>query len=226
MKTVLIIEDDEMLRNGISFVFEKDGFAVLSSSTAEDGLSKYKKNQIDLITLDLGLPDGSGIDLCKAIRESSDVPIIMLTARDLEVDVVSGLMSGADDYITKPFSLSILRAKVETILRRTNANKVKHLILSGNYKLDSNLCRFYKNEEEIPVSATEFKLLNYLILNAGKVLTKETILSALWDNQGNFIDENTLMVNISRLRAKIEDNPRQPKTLKTVHGIGYIWVKE
>jgi DNA-binding response OmpR family regulator len=149
----------------------------------------------------------------------------MLTACDLETDEVSGLMAGADDYITKPFSFSVLRVRVETVLRRLES-KDTHIIQSGVYGLDTALCKFYKGNEEIAISATEFRLINYFLGNAGQVLTKEQILAALWDNQGNFVDENTLSVNISRVRAKIEDNTKKPKTLKTIHGMGYTWVKE
>ncbi len=170
------------------------------------------------------LPDGNGMDWCKEIRTYSKIPIIMLTACDLETDEVQGLMSGADDYITKPFSLSVLRARVETVFRRLETNK-NYTIQSSRFRLDVNLCKFYRADEEIPISATEFRLLNYFMSNAGQILTKERIL-ALWDMQGNFVDENTLSVNISRLRAKIENDPKNPKTIKTIHGMGYVWVKE
>jgi len=148
----------------------------------------------------------------------------MLTACDMETDEVSGLMAGADDYITKPFSLSVLRACVEAVLRRLDA-KDDHFIQSGEYRLDIDLCKLYSGSDEITISATEYRLLKYFMSNAGQVLTKEQILAALWDNQGSFVDENTLSVNISRLRAKIEDESKSPKTIKTIHGMGYVWVK-
>ncbi|SHI81530.1 response regulator transcription factor [Lutispora thermophila] len=222
MKSILILEDDESLIRGISFIFEKDGYNVISVGTIEDGKRMLKGHKIDLIILDLGLPDGNGMDLCKEIRANSNVPIIMLTACDLETDEVSGLMAGADDYITKPFSLSILRARVEALLRRMDTER-NNIIVSGKYRLDLNLCKLYQEDEEIPISSTEYRLLNLLMINAGQVLSKEQILASLWDNEGNFVDENTLAVNISRLRAKLENNPRNPKTIKTIHGIGYIW---
>lgn len=222
MKTILILEDDENLSRGIAFTFEKDGYHAVSASSIQDGKRLLEQQKTDLIILDLGLPDGNGMDLCKEIRTYSKIPIIMLTACDLETDEVSGLLSGADDYITKPFSLSVLRARVEALLRRTEAES-RHIIRSGKYKLDTKLCKFFRGDEEIPVSVTEFKLLSFLMTNAGQVLSKEQILSALWDNEGNFVDENTLPVNISRLRAKLEDDPRNPGTIKTIHGIGYIW---
>ncbi len=222
MKRILILEDDENLSRGIRFTFEKDGYHVVSAGSIKEGKQMLEQHKPDLIILDLGLPDGNGMDLCKEIRTYSKIPIVMLTACDLETDEVSGLMAGADDYITKPFSLSILRARVEALLRRTEAES-PHVICSGKYKLDTNLCKFFRGEEEIPISATEYKLLSFLITNAGQVLSKEQILSSLWDNEGNFVDENTLPVNISRLRAKLEEDPKNPQTIKTVHGIGYIW---
>jgi DNA-binding response OmpR family regulator len=234
MKTILIIEDDGNLGRGIVFSLEKDGYTVLSAGTMKDGKNLFTRNKIDLIVLYLSLPDGDGIDLCKKIRETSSVPIVMLTARDLETDEVSGLMSGADDYITKPFSLAVLRARVEALFRRAEIPN-KNIIQIEKYRLDTSLCKFYRincetendgeKAEEIVISTTEFRILNFLMTNAGQVLTKDQILAAMWDNQGNFVDENTLPVNISRLRAKIEDDPKKPQTIKTIHGMGYVWVK-
>ncbi len=224
MKTIMLLEDDENLSRGIAFAFEKDGYHTISACSIKEGKQLLEQQKTDLILLDLGLPDGNGMDLCKEIRTYSKVPIIMLTACDLETDEVQGLMSGADDYITKPFSLSVLRARVEAIFRRMEAND-NHIIQTGRFRLDVNLCKLYRADEEIPISTTEFRLLSYFMSNAGQILTKEQIL-ALWDAQGNFVDENTLSVNISRLRAKLENDPKNPKTIKTIHGLGYIWVKE
>lgn len=225
MKQILIVEDDENLSRGIAFVFEKDGYLVIKAKNLKEAKIYFDQNNFDIIILDLGLPDGNGIDLCKNIRRKSNVPIIMLTACDLETDEVLGLMAGADDYITKPFSISVLKARVEAVLRRLDAKDNK-IIQSGKYNLDTNLCKLYKENQEIPISATEFRLLKYFMSNAGQILSKDQILSALWDNQGNFIDDNTLSVNISRLRAKIERNPKDPQIIKTIRGMGYIWVKE
>jgi DNA-binding response OmpR family regulator len=224
MKHILIVEDDENLSRGIAFAFEKDGYTVIKANSLKSGRTCFEQNKIDIVILDLGLPDGNGMELCRNIREKTNIPIIMLTACDMETDEVSGFMAGADDYVTKPFSLSVLRARVEAVLRRTET-KENNILQSGGYRLDTTLCKFFKNNEEITASATEFRLLNYFMSNAGQVLTKEQILAALWDNQGNFVDENTLSVNISRLRAKIENDPKKPVTLKTIHGMGYIWVK-
>ena len=225
MKRILIVEDDKNLSRGIAFAFEKDGHSIITATTLGGGREAYERHDVDIIILDLGLPDGDGMELCRHVRAQSNIPIVMLTARDLETDEVAGLTAGADDYITKPFSLSILRARVETVIRRLD-EKNNQTVHSGKYRLDTNLCKLFRGSEEIPISATEFRLLKYFITNAGQILSKEQIFSALWDSQGNFVDENTLHVNISRLRAKIEDDPKTPKFLKTVHGMGYVWTKE
>jgi DNA-binding response OmpR family regulator len=229
MKTILIIEDDENLSRGITFTFEKYGYTALCANTLKAGETTFSQHKISLIILDLGLPDGDGLDFCKSIRLKTTIPIIMLTARDMEIDQVSGLMSGADDYITKPFSLSVLRARVEALFRRVDRQD-SNLIEIGEYRLNTSSCKLYhitlKETVEILISSTEYRLLYLLMVNAGQILSKEQILAALWDNQGNFVDENTLPVNISRLRAKIEEDPKKPQILKTIYGLGYIWVKE
>ena len=225
MQRLLIVEDDENLSRGIAFAFEKDGYSVITANTLKAGQICFERQSIDIVILDLGLPDGNGMELCRSIREKSNIPIIMLTACDLETDEVTGLMAGADDYITKPFSLSVLRARVEAVLRRLAVND-NHVVQSGGCRLDTAQCKLYRGDEEIVISATEFRLLHYFMSNAGQVLSKEQILAATWDNQGSFVDENTLQVNISRLRAKIGDDPKNPKILKTIHGMGYVWVKE
>lgn len=223
-RTILVLEDDENLSRGIAFAFEIDGYDVVSAGSLKDGKRMLEQHKIDLVVLDLGLPDGHGMDFCKELRSYSSVPIIMLTACDLETDEVSGLLAGADDYITKPFSLSVLRARVEALLRRTEAG-ICHSYHSGKYRLDTQLCKLFRGNEEILISATEYRLLYFLMLNAGQVLSKEQILSYLWDIDGNFVDGNTLPVNISRLRAKLEDDPKHPQTIKTIQGIGYIWIE-
>lgn len=143
----------------------------------------------------------------------------------MEIDEVSGLTAGADDYITKPFSLSVLRARVQACLRRS-ARLGDQCLYSGRFSLDLRRCRLFDEEKEIAVTATEFKLLSLFIRNAGQVLSKEQILDALWDVDGNFIDANTVPVNINRIRNKIEKDPRNPTVIKTIHGIGYMWDQE
>jgi DNA-binding response OmpR family regulator len=208
----------------MSFSFEREGFTVHCADTVKAGGDIFNRHTIDLVILDLNLPDGDGLDFCKEIREKSRVPIIMLTARDLEAEELSGLAAGADDYITKPFSVSILRARVESVLRRLDGT-AKHTLRSGGFKLDTSHCKLFRGDEEIPISTTEYRLLKYLIGNAGKVLSKEQILTELWENQEGYIDDNTLPVNINRLRSKIEENPKKPQFIKTIYGIGYAWAE-
>jgi len=225
MKTILLVEDDNNLSRGITFSLEKEGFTVHHAETLTQGKALFTRHQPDIIILDLNLPDGDGIDFCKSIRKNSNTPIIMLTARDMETDELSGLLAGADDYITKPFSISILRARVESVLRRLDGSS-KDILSSGPFSLDTNHFKLYRQKAEIPISTTEYRLLKLFINSPGKLLSKEQILAELWRDQDEFIDDNTLSVNISRLRSKIEENPKKPQVIKTVYGMGYIWAVE
>ncbi|MCC0632934.1 MULTISPECIES: response regulator transcription factor [unclassified Clostridioides] len=217
---LLIIEDDTNLNEGLFYAFESEGFNVLKAYTKQEGLHVFNNKNIDFIILDCNLPDGNGFDVCKQIREKSDIPIIMLTARDSEIDEVTGLEIGLDDYITKPFSLSVLKARVKVAIRKKSNNKV---IYSNGIKLDQNSLKVYKNEVDLELSAVEYKLINYLIENKGQILLKEQILNHIWDSEENYVDENIVSVNIRRLRMKVEDNPSNPKYIKTAYGMGYLW---
>ena len=222
-ETILIIEDDSDLREGLHFSFAGDGYDVLDAGTKRQGLYEIKKGVCDLVLLDCNLPDGTGFELCKEIRSFSKVPVIMLTARDTEMDEIKALELGVDDYLSKPFSLGVLKARIKRLLDR-KAEPAK--LVSGELAIDKNTCRVYKNGEEIVLSRQEYKLLLYLLENKNHVLSKEQILSHIWDNEGKFVDPNTVSVNISRLRTKVENNASDPKYIKTIHGIGYIWKEE
>ncbi|UWD47264.1 response regulator transcription factor [Clostridioides difficile] len=217
---LLIIEDDTSLNEGLFYAFESEGFNVLKAYTKQEGLHVFNNKNIDFIILDCNLPDGNGFDVCKQIREKSDIPIIMLTARDSEIDEVTGLEIGLDDYITKPFSLSVLKARVKVAIRKKSNNKV---LYSNGIKLDQKLLKVYKNEVDLELSAVEYKLINYLIENKGQILLKEQILHHIWDSEENYVDENIVSVNIRRLRMKVEDNPSNPKYIKTAYRMGYLW---
>lgn len=226
MSTILIVEDDKMLNQGISFNFQMDGFNVISAFTLKEAAEKLDKENIDIIILDCNLPDGSGFDFCKNIREKYTKPIIFLTACDTELDIITGLRIGADDYITKPFSINILRERVLTVLRRCGKNNiVSHIIKDGEFEIDLDKITVQKNGENIVLAPTEYKLLKKLILSKGEILTRQVLLEALWENE-EYVEEHALTVNINRLRNKIEDNPSKPKYIKTVYGIGYAWAGE
>lgn len=223
MKTILIIEDDSDLREGLHFSFSGDGYDVIDAGTKRQGLQEIKKGICDLVLLDCNLPDGTGFELCKEVRQFSMVPIIMLTARDTEMDEIKALELGVDDYLSKPFSLGVLKARMKRILNK----KVEiERVISGDITVDKSTCKVYKNDNEILLSKQEYKLLIYLIENKNHVLSKEQILSHIWDSEGKFVDNNTVSVNISRLRTKIENDASDPKFIKTIHGIGYIWKEE
>ena len=219
-KKLLIIEDDIDLREGLHFSFEGDGCEVFDVGTGREGQQQIKKGSYDLVLLDCNLPDGTGFDLCRKVRRFSMIPIIMLTARDTEMDEIRALELGVNDYLSKPFSLGVLKARMKRIL---NEKAETANLCSGNIVIDKSTCKVYKNEEEITLSKLEYRLLMYLIENKNHVLSKEQILSQIWDSDGKYVDNNTVSVNISRLRMKIEEDASNPKFIKTVHGVGYIW---
>ena len=219
---LLIIEDDTGLARGISFAFAQDSWAVLTAQTIKDGYMLLEKEKPDALILDLNLPDGDGIDLCKKVRERSDIPILILTARDMEVDEIMGLTSGADDYITKPFSVSVLKIRLQNILnRRQTRTGADTRLRSGELSLDTKTLHAFWGDEEIDLTMTEFRLLQYFLENKDQVLLKEQILQHIWDADGNFVEENTLSVNISRLRKKLGEN-----RIRTIQGMGYLWEDE
>lgn len=224
MKTILIVEDDKMLNEGISFNLDLDGFNVKSALTIKEANNYISNQSIDLIILDVNLPDGNGFDFCKEIRSKYNNPIVFLTACDMEIDVVKGFKLGADDYITKPFSLSILRERIMAILRRCQINHDKEeKIIVDDMIFDFINMKVIKDEREVSLTPTENKLLRILLNSRERVLTRKILLEKLWDNECNFVDEHALTVNINRIRNKIENDPSKPIYLKTVYGMGYIW---
>lgn len=226
MKKILLVEDDDSLNRGVSFKLRKEGMEVFSCKNLKESREVFSKENIDLIILDVGLPDGNGFEFCSEIRKSSDVLIIFLTACDEEVDIVMGLDMGGDDYLTKPFSFMVLISRINALLRRTIDKRMSEKITLGNVVFYSNDLKVFKNDKEITLSKTELKLLRYLMINNNQIVTKEQLLNELWDIEGDFIDPNTIAVNIRRLREKIEDNPSEPRYIKTVRGVGYIWMNK
>lgn len=219
-KRLLIIEDDTDLREGLSFSFSSDGYRVTEAPTKAEGLREIRKNVYDMVLLDCNLPDGTGFELCREVRSYSSIPMVMLTARDTELDEIQALELGVNDYLSKPFSLGVLKARVKRILQeKTETSR----IVTGSLTIDQNTCKVWKQGEEIQLSKLEYRLLLYFIENKNHILSKEQILEKIWDSDGKYVDNNTVSVNISRLRTKIGEDASRPERIKTVHGIGYIW---
>lgn len=224
MKRIFLVEDDISLINGLSFSIKKQGYELDLARTICEANIKWAEDNYDLVILDVSLPDGSGFDLCKKIRQTSKVPIMFLTAADEETDIIMGLDIGGDDYITKPFKLAVFLSRINALLRRSeHFNQVDTELVSGGIKVDLLKSEVAKNGEIIELTASEYKLLCLFIENPDRVLSPEQILSKLWDCKENYVDGNTLTVYIRRLRTKIEDDPGNPKRIITVRGLGYKW---
>ena len=222
MQKILLLEDDITLGSGIRLALQSPSVQITLCRTLAQSLGAVADNSYDLLILDVNLPDGSGLDLLGQIRKTSHVPVILLTANDLEMDVVTGLEAGADDYITKPFSLAILRARVNAQLRRGTAGKTACYTIDS-FTFDFDRMEFRKDGQAIELSKTEQKLLRILIENRGQTLSRGMLVDKIWTDGAEFVDENALSVTVKRLRSKLEDTPSSPRYLKTVYGIGYTW---
>jgi len=222
IKKILIIEDDISLSNGITLALKDNELIFTQAHTLHSAKQHIETTLFDLIILDINLPDGSGLDFLKELRGSSSVPVIILTANDLETDVVTGLDLGADDYITKPFSLMILRARVNARLRSINSAFVDSIQID-EFSFSFSKMEFCKKGIPIELSKTEQKLLHMLIANRGLTLTRTRLVDLIWTDGAGYVDENALSVTIKRLRDKLEDTPSTPQYIKTVYGIGYTW---
>lgn len=213
----LIVEDDTALNNGIALSFDKEN--ALQAYSVSEALSLFDET-VEFIILDINLPDGSGLDLCRQIRRTSQVPIIMLTANDMELDIVSGLESGADDYVTKPLSPAVLRARVNAVLRRKSSSKTSTVYSDGDFVFDFDNMIFTVKGKQAELSKQEQRLLRLLVQNRGTTLSKNTLIDCIWSDEAQFVEENALSVTVKRLREKLTDAP-----IKTVYGIGYVWEK-
>ena len=225
MARILIVEDDKLLNDGISIALKKRGHTILSGYSYHEAFCLFLNNSFELILLDINLPDRSGLELCNEIRKKSDIPIIFITANDTEQDIVNGFVIGCDDYIAKPFSLEVMNRRIHAVLRRTTPED-KNIFRSGEISINYEKMMVSKGEISLRLTATEYKLLTLLTQNSGQVLTRDIILQRLWDTDEAFVDENAISVNMRRLRQKIEDDPKNPKYIKTVFGIGYTWGEE
>lgn len=219
MANIFLLEDDKILSKGISIALEKDEHTVTAVYGYMEALQKYQSQRYDLFLLDINLPDGSGLKLCKKIRETSETPVLFLTANDTEEDMLDGFSAGCDDYISKPFPLEVLRKKVLAVLKRTGSGNSR--IRYRDLEVDTDKCIVLMKEQQVHLTATEYKLLCYLIENKGRVVTKAMLLEQLWDIDGNFVDDNTVRVNIKRLRQKLNDEKQE--YIVTVFGMGYTF---
>lgn len=223
MTKILIVEDEASFSEALSFLLGKEGFVVDTAATGTEALSKFERSEFDLILLDLMIPEISGIEVCRAIRAQSQVPIIMLTAKDTEIDKVVGLELGADDYVTKPYSRSELVARIRAVLRRGNgpvSESDAGVLSVANIKMDIDRHQVSVGGQPISLPLKEFELLEFLMRNAGRVLTRNQLIDRVWGS--DYVgDTKTLDVHIKRLRAKVEKDPANPTLIQTVRGLGY-----
>lgn len=222
MNEILIVEDDETIAMGIEFTLNQEGFSTHICYNFHKAKKAILNRRFLLIILDVNLPDGNGFELCKLVRAIDDTPVIFLTVNDDEANTVMGLDLGADDYITKPFRLRELISRINSVLRRYNNQPDPQTeILLGNIRINPAEARVYKNDQSLWLTPLEYKLLLTLAHSKGQVLSRKQILEGIWDVGGDFVNDNTLTVYIKRLREKIEDDPREPKMIITVRGLGY-----
>lgn len=218
MKKILLVEDNKTIIIGLKYSLEQEGFVIISAKTKKETEEIISKQEIDLVLLDITLPDGNGFGICKLIKEKQDIPVIFLTAQDEETSVVIGLDLGADDYITKPFRTRELISRINSVLRRYGKSVEKsNIIQYKNIKIDTNMAKVYKDNKEIIFTSLEYKILLMLFTNTNKLITREQLLDKIWDFAGNFVNDNTLTVYIKRIREKLGEE----SIIKTVRGLGY-----
>lgn len=222
MQNILLVEDDQNLNRGIAFALGKEGYQVDTAFSFQEGKQFFGQKGYDMVICDITLPDGSGLDLGRDIRRKSDTYLIYLTAMDTEIDMLNGYESGGDDYMTKPFSLMVLISKVHARMRRMGSGKKEQgTLYSGGLTVNTREMKAKRGEDELLLSKRELQLLIYLLENAGHIVSKEQILSRVWDMDGQFVDENTVAVNISRLKRKLGTDE-----ISNVRGLGYLWTGE
>lgn len=222
MDNILIVEDDISLNHGLCLALKSDNRNMLSCTSLENARRQLADSDISLIILDINLPDGNGIDFLSELKaQNQERPVILLTANDTDMDIVIGLEQGADDYITKPFSLSVLRARVNTQLRRIASSQTEYIYESSKYSFNFDRMLFYVNNSSVELSKTEQKLLRLLIENRGTAVTRSTLIDRIWTDGAEYVDENALSVTVKRLRDKLS----AADDIQTVYGIGYMWIK-
>ena len=219
---IFLLEDDEAIGIGLTYSLENEGYNVTLAKSVKEAKKIIDEKEFSLYILDLTLPDGSGYDVCKRIKAKGDLPVIFLTAYDDEVNVIMGFELGADDYISKPFRVKELMLRIKSVMRRYSNETSDGIIKINNLKINTNEAKVYKNNEEIILTAMEYRPLLILLSNRGKVLSRTALLENIWDVAGDFVEDNTLTVYIKRLRDKIEEDPAKPEFIKTVRGLGYV----
>lgn len=217
MSKILLVEDNPSIILGLEYLLKEEKFEYKITKNKRDTLNLLDQEKFDIVLLDVSLPDGNGFDICKYIKEKKDTPVIFLTAKDEEKDVVLGFDLGADDYIIKPFRNRELISRIKNILRRKQ--NIGNYLIHSNIKIDLNLGKVYKDDEEITLTKLEYKILVNLLSNKNRLITREGILNDIWDIAGNFVNDNTLTVYIKRIREKIGD--KEGKIIQTVRGLGY-----
>ena len=219
---IFVLEDDNAIGMGLTYSLENEGYSVTLAKDVKSALEIINEKEFALYILDLTLPDGSGYDVCRRIKEIGDLPVIFLTAYDDEVNVVMGFEMGADDYISKPFRVKELLVRIKSVLRRYNKESNDGIVKIRDLVIYTNEAKVYKNGTEIILTAMEYRLLPILLNNRGRVLSRNQLLENIWDIDGDFVEDNTLTVYIKRLRDKIEEEPTRPDIIKTVRGLGYV----
>ena len=223
MKEILIIEDDEAIRMGLNYYLKQESFGVVEAKSAQLAIEKLKTHSENVLCLlDVNLPDQNGFSLFRQIRTFSKVPIIFLTADDIETSIVMGLDMGADDYITKPFKARELMSRIRNVLRRYETSDKNPVIEYHGIVLDTRQAKVFKNGKDVMLTALEYKIILNFFLNPNIVFTREKVLANIWDVNEEYVNDNTLTVYIKRIREKIEDDPSNPKIIQTVRGIGYL----
>ncbi|MCI8502831.1 MAG: response regulator transcription factor [Dorea sp.] len=222
MLEILIVEDDEKLNNGIRLALKNESYTFSQCRTLKDAREVLRTRKVALILLDVNLPDGNGIDFVREVRAKSQTPVLLITVNNMELDIVTGLEAGANDYITKPFSLMVLRARVAVWLREREEGKKSRVRIDG-FDFDFDRMEFYRDRQAVELSKTEQKLLRLLCENRGATLKRSYLIDSVWQGETEFVDEHALTVAVKRLRDKLEADSKNPDYIKTVYGIGYTW---
>lgn len=219
---IFVLEDDAAIAMGLTYALQQEGYGTTHCKTVKEALKTIEQESFSLYILDLTLPDGSGYDVCKAIKEKGDLPVIFLTAYDEEVNVIMGFEMGADDYISKPFRVRELMARIKSVLRRYTKETSNGVIRLKDLQIRTAEAKVYRGTTEIPLTALEYRLLLILLNHRGQVLSRTQLLENIWDVAGDFVEDNTLTVYIKRLHNKIEETSGQTEYIKTVRGMGYM----